>query len=56
METLLAEIKKWMSTNMLKLNGNRTEIMSVGGPRRNLMELQSLTVGGEEVNVTKCAL
>ena len=55
METLLAEIKKWMSTNMLKLNDNRTEIMPVGGPRRNLMELQSLNVGSEEVNVTKCA-
>ena len=56
METLLAEIKKWMSTNILRLKGNRTEIMSVGGLRRNLMELQSLTVGSEEVNVTKCAL
>ena len=54
METLLAEIKKRMSTNMLKLNDNKTEMMAVGGPRRNLMELQSLTVGNEEVDVTKC--
>ena len=28
--------------------------MALGGPRRNLMELQSLTVGSEEVDVTKC--
>ena len=55
MEILLAEIKKWLSTNMLKLNDNRTEIMPIGRPRRNLIELQSLTVGSEEVNVTKCA-
>ena len=45
METLLGEIKPWMSTNMLRLNDNKTEIMAVGGPRRNLMELKSLTVG-----------
>ena len=54
METLLAEIKQWMSTNILKLNDSKTEIMAVGGPRRNLTELQSLTVGNEEVDVTKC--
>ena len=54
METLLAEIKQWMSTNMLKLNDGKTEIMAVGRPRRNLTELQSLTVGNEEVDVTKC--
>ena len=54
METLLAEIKQWMSTNMLKLNDSKTEIMAVGGPRRNLTEVQSLTVGNEEVDVTKC--
>ena len=54
METLLGEIKPWMSTNMLRLNDNKTEIMAVGGPRRNLMELKSLTVGNEEVDVTKC--
>ncbi|XP_068737182.1 uncharacterized protein [Montipora capricornis] len=53
METLLAEIKQWISTNMLKLNDSKTEIMAVGGPRRNLIELQSLTVGNEEVDVTK---
>ena len=39
---------------MLKLNDSKTEIMAVGGPRRNLTELQSLTVGNEEVDVTKC--
>lgn len=32
METLLAEIKQWMSTDMLKLNDSKTEIMAVGGP------------------------
>ena len=30
METLLAEIKQWMSTDMLKLNDSKTEIMAVG--------------------------
>lgn len=54
METLLAEIKQWMSTNMLRLNDSKTEIMALGGPRRNLMELQSIIVGNEEVDVTKC--
>ena len=39
---------------MLKLNDNKTEIMAIGEPRRNLMELQLLTVGNEEVDVTKC--
>ena len=47
METVLAEIKQWMSTNMLKLNDSKSEIIAVGEPRRNLMELQSLTVGNE---------
>ena len=28
--------------------------MAVDGPRRNLIELQPLTVGNEEVDVTKC--
>ena len=28
--------------------------MAVGGPRRYLMELQSLTVGNEEVDIIKC--
>ena len=32
MEALLAEIKQWMSTDMLKLNDSKTEIMAVGGP------------------------
>lgn len=32
METLLAEIKQWMSMDMLKLNDSKTEIMAVGGP------------------------
>ncbi|XP_068737594.1 uncharacterized protein [Montipora capricornis] len=54
METVLAEIRQWMSTNMLKLNDSKSEIIAVGEPRRNLMELQSLTVGNEEVDVTKC--
>ena len=54
METLLAEIKQWMSTNMLRLNDSKTEIMALGGPRRNLMELQSIIVGNEKVDVTKC--
>ena len=54
METLLAEIKQWMSINMLKLNDGKTEIMAVGGPRRDFMEIQSLTVGNEEVDVSKC--
>ena len=33
METLHAEIKQWMSANMLMLNDSKTEIMAVGGPR-----------------------
>ena len=28
--------------------------MAICGPRRNLMELQLLTFGNEEVDVTKC--
>ena len=54
METLHAEIKQWMSANILMLNDSKTEIMAVDGPRRNLIELQPLTVGNEEVDVTKC--
>ena len=54
METLHAEIKQWMSANMLMLNDSKTEIMAVDGPRRNLIELQPLTFGNEEVDVTKC--
>lgn len=55
METLLIEIKQERSTNVLKLNVSKTsaEIMVVGRPRSNLVELQSLSVSSEEVDVTK---
>ena len=53
MEILHVEIKQWMSTNMLNINKSKTEIMAVCGPWRNLVELQSLTIGNEEVDVTE---
>ena len=53
MENLLVEIKKWMSSNMLKLNDDKTEILTVQGPRCNPVDLQSLTIGDEEVDMNK---
>ena len=38
-----------MSSNMLKLNDDKTEILTVQGPRRHPVDLQSLTVGDEEI-------
>ena len=54
MENLLVEIKKWMSSNMLKLNDDKTELLTVQGPRCNPVDLQSLTIGDEEVGMNKC--
>ena len=53
MENLLVDVKKWMTTNMLKLNDDKTEIIALDGPRRTPVELQSLTVGNEEVVISK---
>lgn len=39
---------------MLKLNDDKTEILTVQGPRRNPADLHSLTVGDEEVGINKC--
>ncbi|XP_028516270.1 uncharacterized protein LOC114575494 [Exaiptasia diaphana] len=47
MENLLVDVKKWMTTNMLKLNDDKTEIIALDGPRRTPVELQSLKVGDE---------
>ena len=53
MENLLVEIKKGMSSNILKLIGDKTELLTVQGPRCNPVDLQSLTIGDEEVGMNK---
>ena len=34
MERLVKDIKNWMTSNMLKLNGDKSDIMVLNGPRR----------------------
>ncbi|XP_031555020.1 uncharacterized protein LOC116291926 [Actinia tenebrosa] len=53
METLLMEIRRWMSTNMLKLNDDKTEIIALEGPRRNRVELPPMIIGNEVIPVSK---
>lgn len=53
-KNLLAEIKRWMSSNMLNLNDDKTEVLTVQGPRGNLANLQSPTIGSEEITSKKC--
>jgi len=47
MEHLVNDIKQWMAYNMLKLNGDKTDILVLNGPRRSCIELPPLTIGGE---------
>jgi len=49
MECLVKDIENWMTSNMLKLNGDKSDIMVLNGPRRPRIELPPITICDESV-------
>ena len=49
MERLVKDIENWMTSNMLKLNGDKSDIMVLNGPRRPRIELPPITICDESV-------
>ncbi|KAK2550403.1 RNA cytosine-C(5)-methyltransferase NSUN2 [Acropora cervicornis] len=43
------DIENWMTSNMLKLNGDKSDIMVLNGPRRPRIELPPITICDESV-------
>ena len=54
MENLLGEIRKWMPSNMLKLNDDKTELLTEYKVHDVIVDLKSLTIGDEVVGMNKC--
>ena len=50
MERLVKDIKNWMTSNMLKLNGDKSDIMVLNDPRRPRIELPHITICDESVS------
>ncbi|XP_068716843.1 uncharacterized protein [Montipora capricornis] len=48
-EWLSSYLKDWMTSNMLKLNGDNSDIMILNGPRRPKIELPPVTICDESV-------
>ena len=49
MESLICDIKTWMTKNMVKLNDDKTEFLFLAGPRRDCSDYPSLSMGNENV-------
>ena len=49
MERLVKDIENWMTSNMLKFNGDKSDIMVLNGPRRPRIELPPITICDESV-------
>ena len=49
MERLVEDIENWMTSNMLKLNGDKSDIMVLNGSRRTRIELPPITICDESV-------
>ena len=56
LETCICEVRKWMASNSLKLNDDKTEFL-VLGTRHQLAKVhtQTLTIGNEKINRVHCA-
>ena len=50
MERLVNDTENWMTSNMLKLNGDKSDIMVLNGPRRPRIELPPITICDESVS------
>ena len=50
MEPLVKDIENWMTSNMLKLNGDKSDIMVLNSPRCPRIELPSITICDESVS------
>jgi hypothetical protein len=57
LEACIDEIKKWMTSNMLKLNDNKTEFLVFGSKHisHNIPQISSLQVGDSEVHAVPVA-
>ena len=49
MKRLAKDIENWMTSNMLKLNGDKSDIMVLNGPLRPRIELLPITICDESV-------
>ena len=50
-QTCIVEIKQWMTNNMLKLNGDKTEILVITGPRyKNKTLINNITIDSDSVS------
>ena len=54
-ESLIADIRIWMSANKLKLNDDKTRVVALTGPRRSLdfSQLSPLNIGDESLNLSQ---
>ena len=49
MESLICDIKTWMTKNMVKLNDDKTKFLVLAGPRRDCSDYPSLSMGNENI-------
>ena len=49
MESLICDIKTWMTKNMVKLNDDKTKFLVLAGPRRDCFDYPSLSMGNENI-------
>ena len=55
--SVVADIDKWMSSNRLKINADKTEFLWIGSRQQQLkVHNQPLLVGGQLVSPVKSAL
>ena len=55
LQSCIAEISSWMSSNKLKLNEEKTEFLIAGTPKqRSKVIIDSLNVGGVDIKATDC--
>ena len=55
MEQCINDIKKWMHSNFLKLNEDKTEFLVVHPKHRQTPPVHSITVGNDNIEPSECA-
>jgi hypothetical protein len=55
MEDCIKDVQLWMSSNLLKLNPEKTEVLFLGTPRNlRMIQDKSLTVGNAKISGSQC--